>query len=136
MSDYSRNTITDALVDVINEAYRATRRDGTSHSSAGKRFQKDRITTIFQFCRHNLCALTEDEERQLYEWTAKWPIHPGEFKWGVDWSSITAERIVCPQCKGEGSWKYESGGHLHTEHCADCGGRGYQNRARRGMYHR
>lgn len=128
-ADHIRGT----LVVLLNQTYRATRRDGMLYSKDGKRYANARVSSFVEFCQE-LGALSDDEFDEINAWRRKWSIHPGEFDWGVDWSSVVAERVECADCKGLGKWEDADGSdHLHTETCYSCGGRGYQNRARRGL---
>ena len=126
----------DHLVTVINQSYKKTRPpDGISNSRGGKSDEKQKVRHLTLFYQWPLALLTDEKADEIWDWLRKWPIHPGEFDWGVDWRVIKAERIECSTCKGKGSWEDLDGrdhDHLHIDRCSYCGGRGYQNRAKRG----
>jgi hypothetical protein len=130
--------IIDKLVETINGCYYRTRPpNGISNSRGAKDDERREVHHVTDFCISPLGVLSDDKAQEIWAWVRKWPIHPGEFAWGVDWSQIKAERVECLTCKGKGTWKVmeddHGPSHEHTEHCWYCGGRGYQNRARRGM---
>jgi hypothetical protein len=123
------------LLSVINRSYKTTRPpNGINNSRSGKADEKSRVGHLVEFCLHHpLELLTDEQAGEIWDWLHKWAIHPGEFEWGVDWSQIKAEQVTCTTCKGEGRFPVTDIPTTRTEHCWYCGGKGYQNRAPRGV---
>lgn len=124
-AEEGKPNVSKTLIDTLNRSYRSVQRNGISNSRAGKQAEKQRVCHVTEFCLL-LNVITEDQAQEIFLWLSKWPIHPGEFEWNVDWKHIKAERLTCLTCLGNGSFSYLN------EYCHYCGGTGYQNRAKRG----